>query len=101
MIAILQTFLFQIFSILVFAFLYDKYLNEFTRNVQDPSKDKKKNTYLDALYMSVTIQCGVGYSELYPYTQRSKILVIMQQILMISANVLILYLFSLHLLKRR
>jgi hypothetical protein len=99
MIAILKTFIFQLFCILLFSVLYwldsDGFQSEFA------DKRKYPITYLDHLFTAVTVQASVGFTELYPITTRTKILVMMQQFIMISSNILILYLFSVHLSKRR
>jgi heme A synthase len=101
MIAVIKTYIFQLFCIIVFSVIYYQVLDEFSTDLTKMERQNRKYTYLDALFTSVTIQAGVGYAEVFPYTPRTKIIVMVQQIIMISANVLVLYFFSLHLLKRR
>ena len=99
MIAILKTYIFQLLCILLFSILYwinsDGFQSEFA------NRRKQKITYLDHLFTAVTVQATVGYSELYPINTTAKILLMMQQFIMISSNILILYLFSIHLSKGR
>jgi len=96
---VFQTFLFQIVSILIFGTLYWIYSDDFSLNI----KNKKKNDLriLDCFFTSVTVQAGVGYSILNPETNRALILLMIQQLVMVFANILILYLFSMHLLSNR
>jgi hypothetical protein len=70
---------------------------------QSDFADKKKHkiTYLDHLFTATTVQASVGFTELYPVTSTTKILVMLQQFIMISSNILILYLFSVHLLNKK
>lgn len=96
---VFQTFLFQLVSIILFGVIYWVYGNDFSLNV----KTKKRNnlTLLDCFFTSVTLQAGVGYSILNPDTDRAVTLLMIQQILMVFSNILILYLFSMHLLSKR
>jgi len=90
-----KTFLFQLISIIIFGCLYWIYRDDFTLNFVI---GKKKNDIriLDCLYTSVTIQAGVGYSILNPHTNRSVLLLMIQQLNMIFANILMLYFFSMY-----
>jgi len=96
---VFQTFLFQIVSILIFGTLYWIYNEDFSLNI----KNKKKNDLkiLDCFFTSVTVQAGVGYSILNPETNRAVLLLMTQQLIMVFANILMLYLFSMHLLSKR
>jgi hypothetical protein len=98
--SVFQTVVFQIFCIILFGFLYWKIKDDFSVNINNDNNQKYKSNMLDYFFTSVTIQSGVGYSILNPNTDRAKLAVIIQQILMISSNILILYLFSKHLLKK-
>jgi hypothetical protein len=96
--AVINTLLFQLSSILIFSYLYWNYVDEFVlSNTSDKNKQQKPN-FLDCFYTSITVQAGVGYNVLDPITDRAKIILLIQQFLMICANVLIFYLFSIHLL---
>ena len=95
-----KTFLFQLISIIIFGCLYWIYRDDFTLNFVI---GKKKNDIriLDCLYTSVTIQAGVGYSILNPHTNRSVLLLMIQQLNMIFANILMLYFFSMYFLSSK
>jgi hypothetical protein len=93
---IFYTFFFQIVCIIIFGILYWYYSNDFTIN----SMVKSKKGMLEYFYTSVTVQSGVGYSILTPNNNRAMSLLMIQQLLMIFSNILILYLFSLHLLSK-
>ena len=99
MIAVFKTFIFQIFCILIFSMLYWMNSDGFQSEFAD--RRKEKITYVDHLFTAVTLQASVGFTELYPITTKTKILVILQQFIMISSNILILYLFSVHLLNKK
>ena len=95
--SVVYTVIFQITSIIIFGLLYWKFSEDFTSST---SKDTKyKIPFLDCFYTSVTIQASVGGPQiLNPNTNKTKLLIMFQQFLMITSNVLILYLFSVHLL---
>jgi putative flippase GtrA len=58
------------------------------------SKQKNELRILDCFYTSVTVQAGVGYFILNPNTNRAVLLLMIQQLIMVFANILMLYLFS-------
>lgn len=95
--AVFQTLIFQLVCIIIFGFIYWYYQEDFTTDSTE--RNKKKGELIDYLFMSTTIQAGVGYGDLYPINMRSKLALISQQFIMISSNVLILFLFSRHLVK--
>ena len=49
--------------------------------------------YIDCLQESITIQAGVGISTIYPVTNLGKLIVMIQQLLLICTNAITLYLF--------
>jgi hypothetical protein len=49
------------------------------------------NTFLDFVLLSTTIQSGVGISNMYPLNSIGKIIMIFQQLIMMSANLFALY----------
>ena len=92
---VIRTVIFQFICIIFFGLIYLSFKNHFLR---DPaySIDKKTDPeLLDCLFLATTIQAGVGYSDLYPITDASKIIMIIQQYIMISTNVFLLYIFTL------
>lgn len=91
---VFQTFLFQIVSILIFGSLYWIYSDDFSLNIKN--KNKNDLRVLDCFFTSVTVQAGVGYSILNPETNRAVTLLMVQQLIMVFANILMLYFFSMH-----
>jgi hypothetical protein len=92
---VIRTVIFQFMCIIIFGLIYLLFNNHFVR---DPnfSIDKKSNPeFIDCLFLATTVQAGVGYSDLYPITTFSKIILIIQQFIMISTNVFLLYFFTL------
>jgi len=89
-----KTFLFQIISIIVFSCLYWIYRNDFAFTFV--SNKKNDIGIFDCLYTSVTIQAGVGYSILNPRTNRAVLILTIQQLTMIFANILMVYFFSIY-----
>ena len=98
MIAVLNTVLFQLFCAVLFSYLYWNYIDDFVPATTNEKNKKQKGELIDCFYTSITIQAGVGYNGLDPINDRGKLLLMVQQFLMICSNVLIFYLFSIHLL---
>lgn len=95
--AVFHTLIFQLVCIICFGFIYWYCKDDFIYNL---GQDKHvKTDFIDYFFMSTTVQSGVGYSYLYPVEDRGKLILMAQQFLMISSNVLILFLFSRHLVK--
>ena len=86
---VIRTVLFHILCILFFALFYFYFKDHFQRKVNE------EFTTLDYLLLSTTIQAGVGISDIYPISFYGKIIMIMQQILMIMTHVVTLYIFNL------
>ena len=86
---LIRTFIFHILCIITFALIYFNISEEFS------IIEKDKNTFVDFLLLSTTIQAGVGITDLYPSSYYSKVLVIIQQILMLLTNIITIYLFTL------
>lgn len=88
---VIRTLIFHFICILIFAFLYLSYANDFG-SLDD---NKKNKDFLDFLLLSTTIQAGVGVSEFIPSTSITKSIMIIQQLLMISTHIFTLYIFTL------
>ncbi len=85
--------LYNFLCIILFSIIY-----YFIRNELDPSENS--TTYIepkftDVLFLSTTIQAGVGYSLLIPRTTFSKYIMLIQQLFMIFTNLLMFYFISL------
>jgi len=96
---VLQTFLFQLTCIIVFGSLYWVFKDDFSLNLSNEKKNDLR--ILDCFFTSVTVQAGVGYSILNPDTNRAVLLLMIQQLIMVFSNILMLYLFSIHLMSTR
>ena len=82
--------LFHITCIIIFSFLYYNFITDF-----DNQFDKKIiPTLLDFILLATTIQVSVGLTEIYPKTNTTKILVLLQQLIMLSTNVFTIYFFT-------
>jgi hypothetical protein len=87
---VIRTVFFHFLCILVFAIFYYNFKGHFQHNVKN-----EDYTLLDYILLSTTIQAGVGISNIYPVSFYGKILMIMQQLIMIMTHVFTLYIFNL------
>lgn len=55
----------------------------------------KDLTGLDMLMLSTTIQSGVGMSDIYPNSTATKLFMILQQFLMMTGHLFMIYTFNL------
>lgn len=86
-----RTLGFHLLCIILFTLLYQKFSTHFANN----DGSHKYNSLLDFVLLSTTVQAGVGVSDLYPTTSISKIVMIVQQLLMLSTHLFTLYIFTL------
>jgi hypothetical protein len=86
----IRTVCFHILCILIFGIIYYNIQYQFQYN----GKEERKSL-LDYILLSTTIQAGVGFSHIYPNTNISKSIMILQQIMMIMTHVFTLYFFNL------
>ena len=56
---------------------------------------QERKSILDYILLSTTIQAGVGISDIYPITNAGKIVMILQQLIMILTHVFTFYFFNL------
>lgn len=87
---VIRTLIFHLLCVIVFTIVYFNLSKEF--NNQDSGEAR---TLMDFILFATTIQAGVGVSHLFPITTIGKIIVTLQQIIMICVNVIILYIFTL------
>jgi hypothetical protein len=92
---VIRTVVFQFICVIFFGLIYLSFKNHFLRDPAYAVDKKSDPELLDCLFLATTIQAGVGYSDLYPTTDLSKIIMIIQQFIMISLNVFLLYIFTL------
>jgi len=88
---VIQTFIFHLLSIVLFGLLYFFFESHFIRDANYSVNKNNRPEVIDCLFLATTIQAGVGYSDLYPMTNVAKMFLIIQQFLMISTNILLLY----------
>lgn len=85
---VIKTFVFHIMCILFFTIIYYSKKDLFSLN------NNKHLEFIDFLFLSTTIQAGVGYSEIYPMYDTAKIFMIIQQLLLISTHIFTIYIFT-------
>ena len=85
----IRTVLFHILCIIIFSALYFYLKGEFHYKPDD------QPSFLDSLFLSVTIQSGVGIADIYPRSYVGKSVMILQQFLLITTQVFTIYVFSL------
>jgi len=86
----IRTVVFHICCILIFSVLYLYFSDQFDIN----NENQKYTSYIDFLLLSTTVQAGVGISDLYPVSFPSKIVLLIQQILMLTTHVFTIYIFT-------
>ena len=75
------TFLFNIIVILLFSIIYAS----ISADNFKPLKPNDRLTYVDYLFYSTTIQCGVGLPDITALTDLAKILAIIQQLILLGS----------------
>ena len=91
---VIKTVVFHFLCVVLFGLIYVSYKNHFVRDPAYTIDKKKEPELLDCLFLATTIQAGVGYSDLFPATDLAKIIMIIQQFVMISSNVFLLYILT-------
>jgi hypothetical protein len=86
---VIRTFLFHVLCIFIFALLYYYFRSGFKTHL------KEEFTVLDYFFLSVTIQSGVGLTDIYPIDFYSKLIMTIQQLLLIMTHVFTIYIFTL------
>jgi hypothetical protein len=89
---VIRTVIFHLSCITLFTFVYLYMEDQFDFNFKTNNQAKG---FLDCFMLSTTIQCGNGYSDLFPLTYYSKLAVIIQQFLMMMTHIITLYVFTL------
>ena len=92
---VIRTVFFHFCCILFFGLIYLIFKDGFSRDPTYTVNNKKEPEIIDCLFLATTVQAGVGYSDLYPITNLAKTILIIQQFIMISTNVVLLYIFTL------
>lgn len=87
---VIRTVFFHFLCILIFAIFYYNFKDHFQHNIKN-----EEFTLFDYILLSTTIQAGVGISDIYPISFYAKLLMIVQQLIMIMTHVFTLYIFNL------
>jgi len=85
----IRTVCFHFFCIIVFTFLY-KYAS-----IELKDSEKRMDSFIDYLYLSVAIQSGTGFSQVIPKNDTGRILIIIQELMLICTHVFTIYFISL------
>jgi len=91
---VLKTLAIHLFCIVFFAFFYYYFSTHFNNNKLKHNNDSKLESLIDFLLFSTTIQAGVGISDILPISIYGKLLMILQQLIMISISVIMIYVFT-------
>lgn len=86
----IRTVCFHFLCILIFGIIYYNIQYQFQHK-----SEQERQTLLDYILLSTTIQAGVGFSDIYPITNISKVMMVLQQVIMIMTQVFTLYFFIL------
>lgn len=86
---VIRTALYHLLSIIIFALIYLYFSEDFQ------SDNGGKYFFTDFLLLSTTIQAGVGMSHLYPVSFYGKMILILQQILLLFTHLITFYIFTL------
>ena len=84
----IRTVCFHFLCILIFGIIYYNIQTQFQHK-----SELERQSLLDYILLSTTIQAGVGFSDIYPITNISKIMMVLQQVIMIMTQVFTLYFF--------
>lgn len=87
---VIRTVLFHFLCILFFAVIYLRMKDNFVKSKEKEDKDQ----LIDYLLLSTTIQAGVGVSDIYPISYYGKVVMIIQQLVMICTHVFTIYVFT-------
>lgn len=85
-----RTVVFHFICIAIFAVIYVQLGDSF----QIKEGGNKNLGFIDYLLLSTTIQAGVGLSDIYPVTLFSKLMFILQQVIMLCTHVFTVYIFT-------
>lgn len=89
-----RTVVFHFICIAIFAVIYVQLGDRDSFQIKDGTSKEKLN-FIDYLLLSTTIQAGVGLSDIYPVTLFSKLMFILQQVIMLCTHVFTVYIFTL------
>lgn len=85
---VIRTLFFHFLNIFIFSIIYYNLSNDFVF-IQEHIP-----TFYDFILFSTTVQVGVGVSQLYPFTVFGKLMLILQQWILLCTHVITLYIFT-------
>ncbi len=85
---LIRTLIFHFVCILMFSLLYINIADDMV------TQDKSPINFLDCLLLSTTIQAGVGFTNLLVHGSIGKLIMMLQQLLLISTHAFTLYIFT-------
>ena len=92
---VLRVVIFHFICIIIFAVLYFNFKDSFgDENASSHANSVKYESFLDFLLLSTTVQASVGITGIYPVNEIGKVLMIIQQFIMMSTHVFTIYLFT-------
>jgi hypothetical protein len=95
---IFRTIVFHIFCIIIFALIYLSLNKHFLPLNEDIHRFNLGDYYkqvLDYFLLSTSIQTSIGLTNLYPVSSLAKIILIIQELIMVSTHLFTLYIFTL------
>jgi multisubunit Na+/H+ antiporter MnhB subunit len=90
---LVHTLAIHLFCIVVFAFFYFNFSDHF-ENGKENKAPHVNSKLVDFFLFSTTIQAGVGITDMLPLSVYGKIIMIIQQLIMISINVVTIYVYT-------
>ena len=85
---LIRTLVFHFVCILMFSLLYLNISGDMASEDSSPVK------FLDCLLLSTTIQAGVGFTNLSVNSSLGKLIMMLQQLLLVSTHAFTLYIFT-------
>jgi len=87
----IRTVLFQFTCIIFFALIY--YF--FRDYLKSKSKNDSPFSLIDCFFLSVTIQAGVGITDIFPISYHTQVVMMIQQLVMLTSSIFTIYFFTL------
>jgi hypothetical protein len=91
---LLGAVVYNLLAIIIFSLIYYYYAKNLNE-IWQREHGYQKITYLDVLFFATTVQSGVGLSSIVVQSDFMKCIVILQQVLMISSYIFLIYFFHL------
>jgi hypothetical protein len=85
---VIRTLFFHFLNILIFSIIY------YSISIDFEFSPEHIPTFFDYILFATTIQAGVGITQLYPSTAFGKLMIILQQWIMLCTHVITLYIFT-------